>query len=141
MSTPNPAATDWVPVWALANPAFSGDLVYKGAFTAGSYKDGDIVIYNGVTYVCVRPTSAAPVAWTAPVYDLSAFQNKSEKGVANGYASLDANTRIPNLQLRASLSALTVNGTMTTDLNAVTESGWTFAADTATNNPAGTYAH
>jgi|SRR5215467_1143237 len=94
MSTPNPAATDWVPIWALANPAFSGDLVYKGAFAAGSYKDGDIVVSNGVTYICVRPTSATPVPWPAPVYDLSSYQAKSEKGQANGYVGLDGGRSI-----------------------------------------------
>jgi len=63
-------------MWALASGAFSGDLVYKGAYAAGSYKDGDIVVLNGITYICVRPTSAAPNPWPAPVYDLSAYQPK-----------------------------------------------------------------
>jgi len=39
------------------------DLRYLGAYAAGNYSDGDIVIYNGVAYLCVRPTSAAPTAW------------------------------------------------------------------------------
>src|SRR5215471_6332747 len=76
VSDPNPATTPWVPMWALASGAFSGDLVYKGAYAAGSYKDGDIVVLNGITYICVRPTSAAPNPWPAPVYDLSAYQPK-----------------------------------------------------------------
>jgi Carbohydrate-binding module family 5/12 len=40
------------------------DLVYNGTFPANTpYTDGDIVIYNGVAYMCVRPTSATPTPW------------------------------------------------------------------------------
>jgi hypothetical protein len=40
------------------------ELVYNGEYPAATpYTDGDIVIYNGVAYLCVRPTSAAPVPW------------------------------------------------------------------------------
>jgi len=40
------------------------DLVYDGNFSAGpTYSDGEIVVYNGIAYLCVKPTSAAPVAW------------------------------------------------------------------------------
>jgi hypothetical protein len=42
------------------------DLVYNGKFPAGgpSYTDGDIVVGDdGVLYMCVRPTNAAPVPW------------------------------------------------------------------------------
>jgi hypothetical protein len=54
------AAPTWQP------PAPSGaDLDYDGAFVPGnSYSDGDIVIYNGVSYMCVRPTTAPPVRWS-----------------------------------------------------------------------------
>jgi hypothetical protein len=50
---------DWEP------PAPSGaDLVYNGDYPANTpYTDGDIVVYNGVPYMCVRPTSSAPVPW------------------------------------------------------------------------------
>jgi hypothetical protein len=44
----------------------SVDLDYNGSWAAGSYTDGDIVIYNGVAYMCVRPTSATPTAWPTP---------------------------------------------------------------------------
>jgi hypothetical protein len=41
------------------------DLRYDGAYAAGSYTDGDIVVQNGVAYLCVRPTTAAPTPWPA----------------------------------------------------------------------------
>jgi len=49
-------------MWNLGPTAY--DLRYNGDYAAGSYTDGDIVVYNGVTYLCVRPTSAAPTPWT-----------------------------------------------------------------------------
>jgi hypothetical protein len=40
------------------------DLVYHGAYVQGAeYKDGDLVVYNNVVWLCVRPTSAAPSGW------------------------------------------------------------------------------
>ena len=44
-------------------PPIGADLVYDGDFTGASYKDGDIVVYNNVAYLCTAPTSAAPTAW------------------------------------------------------------------------------
>ena len=63
MSTPNPASTPWVPMWNLNGGV---DFRYRGDWVAGSYTDGDIVVNQGVTYLCVRPTSSAPVAWPLP---------------------------------------------------------------------------
>jgi hypothetical protein len=43
------------------------DLVYNGQFPSGgpNYTDGDIVIgSDGVAYLCVQPTSSAPVSWS-----------------------------------------------------------------------------
>jgi len=54
MSTPNPATTDWVPVFAGA------DINYRGDFSGVQYKDGDIVIYQGSPWMCVRPTTSPP---------------------------------------------------------------------------------
>jgi len=46
--------------------AIDGDMLqYYGDYAAGSYKDGDIVVQNGIAYLCVRPTSAAPTPWVA----------------------------------------------------------------------------
>lgn len=53
--------TAWV-----AGGAGGADLVYNGDFGAGgpSYTDGDVVVYNGVVYMCVRPTTSAPTGWS-----------------------------------------------------------------------------
>jgi len=75
--------------------AIDGDMhQYLGDWAAGSYKDGDMVVYNGITYLCVRDTSAAPTAWTVTPADLSAYQQKTEKNQPNGYVGLDASSRI-----------------------------------------------
>jgi len=40
------------------------NLVYDGDFSAGpTYQDGEIVVYNGIAYLCVQPTTNAPSAW------------------------------------------------------------------------------
>src|SRR5262249_13588708 len=40
------------------------DLIYDGDFASGpTYKDGEIVVYNGVAYMCTMPTTNAPTAW------------------------------------------------------------------------------
>jgi hypothetical protein len=51
--------------WISAGGGGAGaDLVYNGSFPANTpYTDGDIVVSNGIAYLCVRPTSAAPTAW------------------------------------------------------------------------------
>jgi len=49
----------------VATGTIDGDMhQYTGDWAAGSYLDGDIAVVNGVAYLCVRPTSAAPSAWT-----------------------------------------------------------------------------
>src|SRR4029077_4179119 len=45
------------------------DLRYAGNWVAGSYKDGDIVVgADGISYMCVRPTTAAPTPWASAQY-------------------------------------------------------------------------
>jgi len=38
-------------------------LRYDGDFVAGNYLDGDIVVSNGIAYLCTKATSVAPTAW------------------------------------------------------------------------------
>jgi len=52
--------------WVSAAGGVGGaDLIYNGEYPAGgpTYTDGDIVIANGVPYLCVRPTSSPPTPW------------------------------------------------------------------------------
>jgi hypothetical protein len=50
--------TSWI------SAAGTTQLDYNGGFPTGTpYTDGDIVVYNGIAYMCVRPTSAAPTPW------------------------------------------------------------------------------
>lgn len=63
--SPDPATTDWVPIWNLSSASAGANLTYKGSFIAGSYVDGDVVIgSDNIAYLCVTPTNAAPVPWT-----------------------------------------------------------------------------
>lgn len=61
MSTPAPASTEWVPLWDLRGGV---DLQYVGSWQSGTtYNDGQVAVYNGLAYMCVRQTTAAPVPW------------------------------------------------------------------------------
>jgi hypothetical protein len=42
-------------------------MSYNGDFVAGNYADGDIVVYNGIAYLCTKPTNASPAAWPGGV--------------------------------------------------------------------------
>jgi hypothetical protein len=48
-----------------AGDASNVDLVYNGTFPSGgpTYTDGDVVIYDGIAYLCVMPTSSPPTPW------------------------------------------------------------------------------
>jgi hypothetical protein len=81
LTTPNPATTNWVPIWNL-NPT-GVDLRYLGDYVAGSYSDGDVVVYQGVIYECVRPTTNPPVPWTTGAVTIPPVVNGQVlKGVA-----------------------------------------------------------
>lgn len=104
-------ASGFVPIAQL--PYIGNDLVYRGDWVSGpDYRDGDIVVYNNVEYMCVRPTTGPPTAWPPNVLDLAPYQLKSEKTQPNGYPSLDATGKVPQAQLPPAASPLppTVNG-------------------------------
>ena len=83
------------------NPAAA--LTYEGDYVpATSYQDGDMVVKDGIAYLCVGgPTTTAPspVPW-GPAGMMSGYIKTTDKDVANGVASLDANARVPTGQLR-----------------------------------------
>jgi hypothetical protein len=56
------SATNYAAAWQAAGGGAT-DLRYNGSWVAGSYTDGDIVIYNGISYIAVRTTTQTPVAW------------------------------------------------------------------------------
>jgi Carbohydrate-binding module family 5/12 len=59
------SATNYAAAWQAAGGGAT-DLRYNGAWAAGSYTDGDIVIYNGISYIAVRTTTQTPGAWAPP---------------------------------------------------------------------------
>ena len=60
MTTPAPASTPWVPMWSLNGGVA---IAYLGAWAAGTYQPGQIVVDNGVEYMCVRTTTKRPTGW------------------------------------------------------------------------------
>lgn len=52
---------------AAASAGGATDLSYKGDWVAGTYKDGDIVVYNGILYMCTKPgITTAPGVFPPP---------------------------------------------------------------------------
>lgn len=63
MSVPDPSTTDWVPIYAGAPTLdFVGDYV-----PATDYQDGDIVMFNGTPWLCVKSTNTPPEPFTMTV--------------------------------------------------------------------------
>jgi hypothetical protein len=57
---PSLGADGKVPLGQLP-PVGGADLSFDGDWVAGTYQDGDVVVYNGVAYLCVGgPTTAPP---------------------------------------------------------------------------------
>jgi hypothetical protein len=79
----------------LVAGTIDGDMhQYTGDWAAGTYQDGDVVVYNNVAYLCVRPTSAAPTPWSTAYTDLTPYQQIAQKNQASGYVGLDASSNI-----------------------------------------------
>ena len=53
--------TTWV---SAAGGAGSDTIRYDGAWAAGTYTDGDIVVDGGIAYICQRTTTNRPTAWS-----------------------------------------------------------------------------
>jgi len=57
---PSLGADGKVPLAQLP-PVGGADLSFDGDWVAGTYQDGDVVVYNGIAYMCVGgPTTVAP---------------------------------------------------------------------------------
>jgi hypothetical protein len=46
--------------WAPAVTAAGAQLDYKGDWAAGTYQDGDVVVYGGVVYICTKGPVTTP---------------------------------------------------------------------------------
>ena len=144
MSVPNPATTDWVPIYA-GSPAFT----YLGDYVpATNYKDGDIVMYNGVPWLAVKDTSTPPDPFpidapgsvpaggtagqfltkdTTTDFDTS-WQTVPApvKGTANGFAGLDASAKHTQTEYQDRLREYCAS---ITDANTARANGWYMGAN------------
>lgn len=83
MPTPDPATTDWVPLWSL-----------QGVDLSAYQTRAEKAAANG--YASLDGTGKVP---GTQLPDLSVYQTRTEKGAANGYASLDSGGKVPVAQL------------------------------------------
>ena len=82
MSVPDPATTDWVPLYGGAI-----DLKYLGDYVpATQYKDGDIVMYQGAPWLAVKETTSPPDPF--PI-ELDTMRYKGDHVVGNSYVDGD----------------------------------------------------
>ena len=149
MSVPNPATTDWVPLGGS-----TVDLRYLGAWAAGSYVDGDVVMgSDNIAYLCVRPTTNAPVSWSGisgPVgppgpqgpQGPAGIQGPAGAGIPtvqngkwlNGSGGAAVWASIGQTDLPANIGAGCID-LPSLDCNAVTVTGWYWANNTCVNIP------
>jgi hypothetical protein len=88
-------STGKVPTTQLPTPI---DLRWAGAYSSGTaYKEGDVIIYNGISYMALRPTTAeTPVPWGT--------------GAAGGVGSWDTVAVLATQQDSTSTSAVDIPG-------------------------------
>lgn len=83
MSVPNPATTDWVPLFAG-----SGGLSYDGDWSSAvTYYDGQVVVKDGIAYLCVGgPTAVAPdpAPWGAAALAKTGYATSLPSSPADG---------------------------------------------------------
>jgi hypothetical protein len=135
--------TNYDTLWAAAAPAT--DLVYEGDYVAGSYTDGDIVIYQGVSYMAVRPTSNPPTPWPqqgglaipqsalVPIADIKLATSQTTidiPGIPQGFAHLHMLVSARDTAATAEILGMQFNGDAGTNYNYEVS---TAAATTQTN--------
>jgi hypothetical protein len=120
----------------LASPTLTGSVQLNGidvATTSGSQGLSNKTISGASNTLANIPQSAV----TSLTTDLAARQTTAQKGVANGYASLDGTGKLPTDQLPALVSVLSYRGTWNASTNSPTlangtgTAGHTYRVDTA----------
>lgn len=84
-------------VTANGDRVLVNNIVYQvdgGAWVAKSHQDGQVVylVDKKQDYIKINGV------WE-PLYDLSLYEEKSNKGIADGYAPLDSDSKVPKLNL------------------------------------------
>lgn len=120
----------------LASPTLTGSVQLNGidvATTSGSQELSNKTISGASNTLANIPQSAV----TSLTNDLAARQTTAQKGVANGYASLDGTGKLPTDQLPTLVSILSYRGTWNASTNSPTlangtgTAGHTYRVDTA----------
>lgn len=120
----------------LASPTLTGSVQLNGidvATTSGSQGLSNKTISGASNTLANIPQSAV----TSLTTDLAARQTTAQKGVANGYASLDGTGKLPTNQLPSLVSVLSYRGTWNASTNSPTlangtgTAGHTYRVDTA----------
>ena len=92
-------ADDVVDVLPVANGGSGADTLASGSVLIGAGTNPVGVVFPGTSGNVLTSNGSTWVSSTPSTADLSGKQNTSEKGAANGYASLDSSARVPIAQL------------------------------------------
>jgi hypothetical protein len=122
-----------IPIAQLPESGIGAELTYEGDYaSATTYQDGDVVVKDGVAYLCVGgPTTVAPdiAPWGAGGQPLPPVVNgKWLKGVGGAAVWSD----IDDASLPARIRQYSV---LVSDWNTATTSGWYSSNPGATNAP------
>lgn len=77
--------------WAPVAGGGGADLSYDGDWVAGTYQDGDVVVKDGIAYLCVGgPTAVAPdpAPWGAAALSLPAYGTSLPASPTNGQEAI-----------------------------------------------------
>ena len=97
-------ADDVVDVLPVANGGSGVASLASGSVLVGAGTNPVSVVFPGTTGNVLTSNGSTWVSTAPSVPDLSSKQSTSEKGQANGYASLDSTARVPIAQLPPGLA-------------------------------------